>query len=81
MNPLSIFSRNPISISPEEILDFQPMTELEHFVSRTRTIVDGLDNNIAQVESEINMLVARLADLQTIREAQRLALEHMEGGL
>lgn len=80
-NPLKIFQReDEISLSPEE-MSFAPMTDLEHFVAKTKKIVDGLDDNIQNIESEIERLVGHLSDLKTIREAQRLALEHMEGGL
>jgi t-SNARE complex subunit (syntaxin) len=81
-NPLKLFQREEeFEISSDEITSYQPMTDLEHFVAKTKKIVDGLDDNIQHIEGEIDRLVHHLSDLKTIREAQRLALEHMEGGL
>lgn len=61
--------------------DFRPMSELEHFTSKTRTMLAGLDVRIETLDREINEMIARLGDLRRIRSAQELALRHMEGEL
>lgn len=77
MDLIKYFRREDELLTPDD-LDIRPMTELEHFQSRTRDIVDGLDTQIAALDQQINDAIARLNDLRKIRTAQELALRFME---
>jgi hypothetical protein len=74
---------NPVMLTEDDDLrpaEYRPMTELDHFVSKTKSMVDGLEEQITDLDAEITRQIARLNDLKLIREAQALALRHMEGG-
>ena len=60
--------------------EFRPMTELDHFVSKTKLMLDGLDSNIEELDAQITAAIARLNDLKRIRAAQNLALNFMQDG-
>lgn len=76
-NPLAIFDRKEAVVDLEPA-DLRPMSELEHFQSKTRSMIDGLDDQIERLDREISEAIARLNDLRRIRGAQQLALNYME---
>ncbi len=65
-----------LTVDPDE---FRPMSDLDHFVSKTKTMLNGLDSNIEALDREITERIAQLNDLRKIRSAQQLALNFMEG--
>lgn len=78
MNFLKPFQRDevvPIILTED---DLRPMSELEHFTSKTRTMIEGLDQQILTLDFEITEMINRLNDLRKIRTAQQLSLNFME---
>lgn len=76
-NPLSLIPSREVQVELLEE-DIRPMSELEHFQSKTRVMIDGLDQQIETLDREISEAIARLNDLRRIRGAQQLALNYME---
>lgn len=76
-NPLSLIPSREVQVELLEE-DIRPMSELEHFQSKTRVMIDGLDHQIETLDREISDAIARLNDLRRIRGAQQLALNYME---
>lgn len=80
--PAFLASLDRSMLRPQEIEipsdEFRPMTELDYFISKTRSIVDGLDQKIEDLDAEISAKIAQLNDLRHIRKAQAVALSVME---
>lgn len=81
MKVLQLFRSDVLDITPAEVEEMQPMTELDQFASATRRIVSGLDDKISLLDEEITRKIAQLGDLRRIRESQSLALRYMEGDI
>ncbi len=59
-------------------LRIEPLTPLLGFIDRTKKMIERLDGDSERLREEIDNRMALLADIERIRAAQQLALEHME---